>query len=770
MILKKYNPHEGQVAFHYGIERLYRFLAMICGIRGGKCLSVDQGVLLSDGSSKRAGDIRAGDEVLGFDLDGRCKPTKVISTEMTKKQTAMYLLSDGSSFICSTDHAFPCWNAKRKKFEERPIQDIAERNDNYIYLLGAKDVSFSNKKSLVIHPYLLGLILGDGCISQNFVGISTADKEILEACKEYSGLEVKHRSKYDYGLVSTVRDSKGYNSNWIVTALREMGLMGTNSKTKFIPSEYLSASRQDRIDLLSGIVDTDGHVDDRGHIEVITASKRLADGILFLLRSLGQRASISEKYIKYNGESKIYYRLHWKNKDQLSLRLFRKSQKLKDRKKQCSDRVYVKDFVSLGLNDCIDISVECSSHLFLLDNFIATHNTYAGAREAARQAWNYKGDKQAVYGIIAPTYNMLDRTTWREFKIAASPLIAKENSSKKIITLKNGREVYGFSAEHHDRIRNVTMMGYWVDEARECKAFADLWDVLLGRVLSTGGKGIVTTSPNSFDDIHEIFIENKKNGYGTVRFSTFENTTIPHEAIKSLEENYDSKFAQQELYGEIVVFEGAVYYTFNRKHNAGDLAFKVAQYNPNKPIELCVDFNVDPMAWVLTQKGIHAHSNLPEVRVFDEIFLRNTNTVQMCQEFKDRYPDHQNGLILYGDATGRARHTSSNVTNWKIIQNELAEYNPIMRVGKSNPAERDRVNAVNGMICNSRGHRRVLVNPNCKHIIRDLEQVSYKEGSVQIDKTKDLKLTHPSDALGYRIEKEFSLNKGKIEGLALKGA
>jgi hypothetical protein len=52
-------------------------------------------------------------------------------------------------------------------------------------------------------------------------------------------------------------------------------------------------------------------------------------------------------------------------------------------------------------------------------------------------------------------------------------------------------------------------------------------------------------------------------------------------------------------------------------------------------------------------------------------------------------------------------------------------------------------------------------------LIRDLEQVNYKEGSVQIDKTRNILLTHPSDALGYLAEKDFSLNKGKIEGLKI---
>lgn len=392
--------------------------------------------------------------------------------------------------------------------------------------------------------------------------------------------------------------------------------------------------------------------------------------------------------------------------------------------------------------------------------------TYAGAREALRQSWNSKSPANAVYGIIAPTFHMLDRTTWREFREAARPLIKNDNDSKKIITLKNGREVHGFSAEIADKIRNCTLCGFWVDEGRECKDFAGLWDVLLGRVLTTGGKGILTTSPNSFDDIYNIFIEKPHKDYGVVRFSTYENTGISKEAVDLLASRYDERFAKQELLGEFVIFEGSVYYCFNRKDNSGDLAFKLAQYDPNRPIALCADFNVDPMAWVLAQ--IYTRTDgLKEVRVFDEIFLRNSNTVQCCQEFKSRYANHNAGVVLYGDATGEARHTDSNVTNWKIIENELQAYGITKRVPTHNPAERDRVNAVNGMICNSKKERRVLINPNCKHLIRDLEQVGYKEGSVQIDKSKDLLLTHASDAFGYMIEKEFSINRGRIEGLKI---
>jgi len=388
--------------------------------------------------------------------------------------------------------------------------------------------------------------------------------------------------------------------------------------------------------------------------------------------------------------------------------------------------------------------------------------TVSGARQAVREAWKAKG--KGVYAIVAPTFNMLDRTTWMEFKEAAAPLIAREIDSKKIIILKNGRQVHGFSAEFPNRLRNSTMVGFWGDEAREWKSFAEIWKVLLGRVLSTNGKGIITSSPNSFDDMHEIFVAQKRKGYGVVSFPTYQNTFLDRDSIDDLASNYDAKFAEQELHGKFVLFEGAVYYTFRRKENAGELAFKLCRYNPNLPIELCCDFNVDPMAWVLAQKHRREKDGLIEIRVFDEIFLANSNTEESCRVFRERYPLHRAGINVYGDATGKARHASSNRSNWQIVKDMLGDYGLTMRVPMANPAERDRVNAVNGMICNSKGERRVLVHPEkCPKLIRDFEQVAFKEGTTQIDKTKDFSLTHPSDGFGYFIEREFSLNKAKLE-------
>ncbi|NCC41931.1 MAG: hypothetical protein EOM21_21485, partial [Gammaproteobacteria bacterium] len=370
---------------------------------------------MADGKTKKAGDIVVGDRVLGFDTSGDCVPCNVISTELTVKKTARYTLSDKSTFECSTDHAFPVWNAKRKKFQEFPIGEIAKRSDNYLYLLSSKKTVFEKQQELEIDPYVLGVIIGDCCITQSFVSITNPDSEVIEAFNVVENVSaVKRNGKDAYGIVSKLRTKEGYSFNPLVSDLRKLGLMGCGSHNKFIPHKYKISTEHDRKQILAGLVDTDGYVDEGGQIEFCTVSEQLAEDVIFILRSLRVRATKRERTIDTNFKKGCrHFRINWTA--DLPLRVERKKNRIRPRIKQCSDRVYVEKEEIIGEEVCIDISIDHPSHLFLLDNFIATHNTYSGAREALRQAWNSKLPISIPYGIIAPTYHMLDRTTWREF-------------------------------------------------------------------------------------------------------------------------------------------------------------------------------------------------------------------------------------------------------------------------------------------------------------------------------------------------------------------
>src|SRR5580704_11091546 len=142
----------------------------------------------------------------------------------------------------------------------------------------------------------------------------------------------------------------------------------------------------------------------------------------------------------------------------------------------------------------------------------------------------------------------------------------------------------------------------------------------------------------------------------------------------------------------------------------------------------------------------------------------------MCEAFVSRVrswgrfaPPYN--VRLYGDATGESRSTAGQ-SDYEIIRRFFrteTDFKVTYHIKSSNPPVRDRVNAVNAMLCNNEGERRLLVNPCCKQLIRDLERVSWKADSndnllPQLDKTNP-GLTHVSDALGYVIESEFALRQ-----------
>jgi hypothetical protein len=120
---------------------------------------------------------------------------------------------------------------------------------------------------------------------------------------------------------------------------------------------------------------------------------------------------------------------------------------------------------------------------------------------------------------------------------------------------------------------------------------------------------------------------------------------------------------------------------------------------------------------------------------------------------------------VYGDAAGSARSTAGH-SDYEIVRQFFRtqpEFKVTHHVKSSNPAVRDRVNAVNSLLCNHEGEKRLGVHPRCKQLIRDLERVSWKADGhdnllSQLDKTNPA-LTHVSDALGYLLEAEFGLRQ-----------
>lgn len=241
---------------------------------------------------------------------------------------------------------------------------------------------------LPLHPYVLGLMLGDGQFANESGASSTGtnlltvfDHEIVERAREK--LEGSPFNFFDTNVKGRYRlgDLSRYGRKTRET-IKELRLLGTRSGDKFIPRAYLDASIEDRIELLKGLMDTDGYIGDRGGMSFCTVSPRLRDDVVELVRSLGGIASVSEKRTSYvyNGEKRegqIAYNINIRLRDRaMASSLPRKLERVGDGY-QYEDCLYL-NVLSIepdGEEECSCIAIDHPDRLYVTDDFVVTHNT-----------------------------------------------------------------------------------------------------------------------------------------------------------------------------------------------------------------------------------------------------------------------------------------------------------------------------------------------------------------------------------------------------------
>ena len=300
------------------------------------------------------------------------------------------------------------------------------------------------------------------------------------------------------------------------------------------------------------------------------------------------------------------------------------------------------------------------------------------------------------------------------------------------------------SAENSRRWAGLNLAWGGIDESALLKTdYA--WKMLLSR-LRDGNTltAFTTTTPEGYNYVWELWADSPLKGYELIRGRTKDNEYLPKEFIESLELNYDERLQKAYLEGEFVNLQhGQTYYNFSREENVNEVS-----YNYLLPIKIGMDFNVDPITCVLLQESPESN----KVYIFDEISIRHTGgeelmTQQLCNEVKRKYGDNNN-IIFYPDPSGKQRRTSAYNTDHDILKQNGFR----LLSKKSAPSVIDRVNSVNSIMKNC------TIDPKCKGLIRDLEQVVNKDGTREIDKSNK-SLTHFSDGFGYLIDYEYPIQK-----------
>lgn len=325
------------------------------------------------------------------------------------------------------------------------------------------------------------------------------------------------------------------------------------------------------------------------------------------------------------------------------------------------------------------------------------------------------------------------------------------NKSESVLVMKDtGSRIYFRSVDDFEKLRGTNLAWFGLDELTYTAEEA--WLRLEGRLRDPKSSrlcGFAVWTPKGFDWVYRRFIRDRVEGYEVVLARPYENRYVLDQIpdfYERLKSSYDPKFFEQEVLGEYLSLQaGMVYRGFSRTRNV-----KVMEVDAGLPLFWALDFNVDPMSSIVAQK------KGGEVRVLDEIVLSRASTQEACEEFQTRYPNHQAGLVIYGDASGQRLQTAG-TTDYQIIKEYFRQtaYRGLkLKVPASNPSVRERIGLVNAKLFSAGEEVSLFAHPRCKALIMDFEEVTFKPDSSVIDKDKDPKRTHLSDALGYLIWQE----------------
>jgi phosphate starvation-inducible PhoH-like protein len=375
----------------------------------GRAQPLDAQVLTPSGFSQ-IGSLRVGDLVIGS--DGR--PTPVLGVyPRGRREIFRVRAQDGAATLCCAEHLWFVTtpdDRKHKKagrvLETREMVGRVRRHHQHRFELPLPTAPVElEPRAVPIDPYALGLLLGDGCLTTRTTPtFATADPELADALESaLPGVELRRTSEVDY-VLRHVHGHRGgvIVSNPVTVALRDLGLAGTRSSTKFVPDAYLHNSPDVRLGVLQGLLDSDGGpVTQQGRttrIQYSTCSERLADHVVFLVRSLGgvaylrRRAAAGRPPGRARGRPVFHRSEAWV----LGIRLptwiepFRLARKRSLYRAVGGGRPmrFVEAVEPAGEAETVCIAVAAADSLYVTDDFLVTHNTLNDAFIIVDEAQN----------------------------------------------------------------------------------------------------------------------------------------------------------------------------------------------------------------------------------------------------------------------------------------------------------------------------------------------------------------------------------------------
>jgi len=344
--------------------------------------------------------------------------------------------------------------------------------------------------------------------------------------------------------------------------------------------------------------------------------------------------------------------------------------------------------------------------------------------------------------IVFPTYRQAKMVSWNLLKSIFANKQATINETELSITLDNGAKIELKGADKPDSLRGVSTTMVVMDEYAFMKE--NVWGEIIQPTLAESrGEALFVGTPSGLNHFYDLFVKGQSdNGdYKSWQFTTLDGGFISEEEVENAKKNLDKRTFQQEYEASFLTAANRCAYNFSR-----DIHCRVMEKSPR--MFWGIDFGVASYMTAI----LMCENTAGEVYVFDEIGLQNSNTFELAKlmQLKGR------GLPVYPDPAGKARTSNSTKSDHKILQE--AGFTVIAK--KSNPTQKDRMNALNRMLEDATGKHKLFINPKCTKTIRDLELCTLENG--QMLKTETL--SHFLDGLMYPIEYRYGF-KGQAKAI-----
>lgn len=548
------------------------------GLQWGKGLPKD-GLVLTPEGYRCVDTIRVGDEL----IDRNGLPTAVVGVYPQGVQPCYRIsFTDRKSIITDAQHLNVI--QPRHGREERVISTRDLYQSNHLWQKSSAKarvpallpVKLPTRMHL-IPPYLLGALIGDGNLD-NCVGLSSGDQEILDRVKREiaPSMALKHQSAYDYRIVEKTkqRDANGFGYSRYTEELRRLGLWGSKSNSKFVPDEYKFAALDQRLDVLRGLMDTDGTVEKNKKMEFYTVSEQLANDVIWLVESLGGKAWKLEKpsYYTYKGDRKegqLCYRVNIISKEYNPFYLPRKAEKYF--KHENTNFKVIDSIEPAAPRETICFAVASQTSTFVANDQIVTHNTSVGGIRTKIATHTFT-DPRDNFIVAAPTYKIMQQSTlpWFLHVMAGSGEYKKGDQE---FDVHGGGTIYLRTGTDPDSVVGVTNVRHiWGDEAGKFSRY--FWENLLGRAALKNCPITLTTTPYSlnwvFKDLVKPWLkgdEYTRERLHLCRATSKENPYFPDDVYeKRKREMSPQRFAM--MYGgEFGKMEGLVFDCFDDREN-----------------------------------------------------------------------------------------------------------------------------------------------------------------------------------------------------------